>query len=88
MYGKADDQTECGGADPAETEVREREICAHKVEHTIEVQGADDIALQACAEVIERGGMICSMPTVKEVVAQRGIAKNGPIVRYSAQVKK
>ena len=32
--------------------------------------------------------MICSMPTVKEVVAQRGIAKNGPIVRYSAQVKK
>ena len=36
MYGKADDQTEGGGADPAETEVREREICAHKVEHTIE----------------------------------------------------
>ena len=28
------------------------------------------------------------MPTENDVDAQRGIAKNGPIVRYSAQVKK
>ena len=36
---------------------------------------------------------LCSAPTsgstprVKGTVAQRGIAKNGPMVRYSAQVK-
>ena len=32
-------------------------------------------------------GRRCSKPTVKEVVAQRGLAKNGPIVKYSRQVK-
>ena len=29
-----------------------------------------------------------SMPTVKDVEAQRGMAKKGPMVRYRAQVKK
>ena len=33
-------------------------------------------------------GKRCSIPTVNEVVAQRGIAKNGPIVKYRAEVKK
>ena len=37
--------------------------------------------------VLPSCGRICSRPTVKEVVAQRGMAKNGPMVRYSAQVK-
>ena len=32
-------------------------------------------------------GRTCSSPTVKEVVAQRGMAKKGPMVRYRAQVK-
>ena len=32
-------------------------------------------------------GSTCSSPTVNDVVAQRGTAKNGPIVRYSRQVK-
>ena len=32
-------------------------------------------------------GKSCSSPTVNDTVAQRGIAKKGPIVRYSAQVK-
>ena len=32
-------------------------------------------------------GSTCSSPTVNDVVAQRGMAKNGPMVRYSAQVK-
>ena len=31
--------------------------------------------------------MFC-MPMVKETAPQRGMAKKGPIVRYSAQVKK
>ena len=33
-------------------------------------------------------GRILSIPTVKETEAHRGVAKNGPIVRYRAQVKK
>ena len=32
-------------------------------------------------------GSTRSMPTVYETVAHRGMAKNGPMVRYSAQVK-
>ena len=32
-------------------------------------------------------GSTCSSPTVNDVVAQRGMAKKGPMVRYSAQVK-
>lgn len=52
---RPNDQTEHGGADPAETERRKRKICTYKVEHAIEVQSADNTARQACAEVIERG---------------------------------
>ena len=39
------------------------------------------------SRVLPPCGSTCSSPTVKEVVAQRGMAKNGPMVRYSAQVK-
>ena len=38
--------------------------------------------------VLLPSGKRCSIPTVNEVVAQRGIAKNGPIVKYRAEVKK
>ena len=37
--------------------------------------------------ILPSAGRICSRPTVKETVAHLGMAKNGPMVRYSAQVK-
>ena len=40
---------------------------------------------RAAARIPE--GMLPSIPTVKDMDAQRGIAKKGPIVRYRMQVK-
>ena len=44
--------------------------------------------IASASDWLEPAGIRVATATVKGVVAQRGMAKKGPMVRYSAQVKK